>query len=880
MSSSSKASAAGKEIIPSDRSIRFTRHDFSELVERITGEFGPHSALVYAYDSGDRLNLSYSQVKEHIETVMKEMTDRGFTAGDRVAIVAPLSPFYLMTLFSMPCIGITVALIDDSLPSDEIRRLLKISDPSALITIRDRLENFDESFRNSMPCFVFGEDKRVLTHVEGTPENIVSHTVDPDEDVMMVLFSSGTTGLMKGVNVTYHSVMRAMEVDSKIVGLDGVPGKINYFYVLPLNHIAGYISAMVAFFWGAELDFLENVTPLRYLDGLKMFQPTHFLTVPAVFDIMEQKAFEKIREKGKLVHFAIKSILNFNGFVRRKTGIKMGRKLFKGIYSQFLGENIVTIVTGASPVKDSTPRFFIGMGLEWVNFYATTETNIPIAAISAADNIKYESSGKYDAVDVVKIRVADVDEEGIGEIQVNTELIMKGYFRDPVSTEKAFDGEWFHTGDRGYIDRRGRVRIVGRIKESIILRNGKKVASQDVDAYYAELIGGAYQVACCGVPTEEGYDEIHMFVLDESFSNERKDEIKSELRSSSAAAASMYSLDKIHFIEEIPKTSVGKIRRFVLRDIALYGKKPSPESNKTIQQDMDDLFSVLRKYRPDVRITEDSKLIDDLGLDSITLFNVKCDLEQIYDRDLGYLFARAVTVKDLLETLENDDEVVVENVQEQDMSMYPSPRNEETGKRLRKWARRLSMPYKFEVKGLENIPTDGDNYIISSNHESYLDPFWIVNAGYGRMDYSRIAGMAAKERFDDRGIESRLADVFGAIPVDRFGDALPATKRALECLQNEKYIMMIFPEGARSRDGTMLPFKEGAAELSIQSGKRILPVRIDGSFEIFPRHKKYPKFIGLKRRKLTIVFGETMDPKDYESATEMTEELKNRISRL
>ena len=125
-----------------------------------------------------------------------------------------------------------------------------------------------------------------------------------------------------------------------------------------------------------------------------------------------------------------------------------------------------------------------------------------------------------------------------------------------------------------------------------------------------------------------------------------------------------------------------------------------------------------------------------------------------------------------------------------------------------------------------------------------------------------------------------MADVFGAIPVDRFGDALPATKRALECLQNEKYIMMIFPEGARSRDGTMLPFKEGAAELSIQSGKRILPVRIDGSFEIFPRHKKYPKFIGLKRRKLSIVFGETMNPKDYESATEMTEELKNRISRL
>ena len=144
----------------------------------------------------------------------------------------------------------------------------------------------------------------------------------------------------------------------------------------------------------------------------------------------------------------------------------------------------------------------------------------------------------------------------------------------------------------------------------------------------------------------------------------------------------------------------------------------------------------------------------------------------------------------------------------------------------------------------------------------------------------RVAGLAAKERLDNR-LERWLFDMFGAIPVDRYGNTLPATQRARECITDDKYIMFIFPEGARSVDGSMLPFKAGAAELSMITGRKILPVRMDGSFEIFPRHKKYPKVFRLgRRRKLRIVFGEPMDPKDYSNPTEMTQRMKEKISGL
>ena len=868
------------QTICEDRSVHFSQKDFVEVWDKVFDTLGPYPSVVYAYDSGKELNLTYNDIRELEMDVIRDFTARGFVPGDRVAITGPPSPHYLFFSHAMSYMGITCALIDNTLPTEEIEKLITTADPCAVISTPKILGSFSEEFKAGKMLFELDKDDRLAAHVDGTPETVVTHTVDPDTDVMLILFSSGTTGKMKGAQLTYHSILRGIEIDSKICGLEDKPtGSIVFFYVLPINHVAGYMSVTTAYLNGAELKFLEDVTPLRYLEGLHKFNPTHFLTVPAVYDIMEQKASEAIRQKGRFVNWLFKNMFRASGFIRSKTGKRVGRKLFKGIYSKLLGSNIDVLVTGASPCKDSTTKFLVNMGLEWVNFYATTETNIPICAVSASDRDKHGYSGYADAVDVIDIKIADIDEEGIGEIQVKSELVMKGYFRDPEATAAAFNGEYFRTGDRGYIDNKNKLHIVGRIKESIVLRTGKKVASHDVDDYYNKATENKYTLACCGIPTEEGWEEIHLFVERGEYSEHGQAEIRKTLMDVSAKAASMYHISNVHFIDTIPLTSVRKIKRFELRKMITDAPANKVEIDCGNEEKSEDsLCSMIRKYKPDAEITFESRLVDDLGLDSITLFNIKCDIESRYNLDFGGAFGTAETVGDLWRMM-NGEGPSTDGDPEIDLSMYPTPRNAITGKELRKWTRRLSRPYRFEVSGLENIPQDGSNYIVSANHASYLDPLWIINAADGRIDYTRVSGMAAKERMDNK-VERKLFEVFGAIPVDRFGNTLPATQRAKECLTDEKYIMFIFPEGARSRDGSMLPFKTGAAELSLQTGRKIVPVRIDGSVEIFPRHNKYPKIFSIPRKKIRVVFGEPMDPADYSEPKEMTQKLKDIISEL
>lgn len=862
---------------PSGRT--YSQKDFVKLLDDAIASYGEHRAMVYVYNSGDRVDFTYSDVMDHVLETVAEMGRRGIAPGDRIAIVAPTSPFYVILALSMSYMGVTAALIDGSLGASDVDSLLEKVDPCAVFSTGRLFSSMGGAVLEGKVLFSVGDGGRTITHVPGSPESVSASTLDGDGDVSIIIFSSGTTGGMKGAEITYNSLLRAMNVDYKIVGLDGVPGLINYFYVLPLNHVAGYVSAFVAFFCGAELDFVEDVGPSKYLEGLKTFEPTHFLTVPAVYDIMEQKTLEALRNKSRLVYRMFTAATRYTGFIRRNTGVKAGKRLFKGIYSKLLGRNITTIVTGASPCKNSTARFITSMGLEWINFYATTETNIPIAAIAASDRLKYGYSGTVNTVDGIEVRIRNIDSDGIGEIQVRTELIMKRYFKDPAATEAAFDDGWFRTGDSGYIDNKSRLHIVGRIKESIVLRSGKKVSPVDVDDYYIGCLGGGCEIASCGVPTEEDCDEIHLFAVRGGMTDRGLEELEKRIMEASASAPPMYHVSEVHFVDSIPKTSVGKVMRFALKESALSEKKAEiPVVQLDSSLTVESLYAMIRKYRPGAEIRPDSRLVDGIGLDSISLFNIKCDLESIYGIDFGNGFGSAVTVADLWDAVCGN--TPAEPSESEDLSMYPSPRGERTGKSLRRWARLLSSPYRFEVSGSENIPQDGSNYIICANHASYLDPFWILKAAKGRIDYSRVSCMSAKERMDG-GMEKKLFNAIGAIPVDRFGDALPSTKRARECLVDEKYIMFIFPEGARSRDGSMLPFKAGAAELAMKTGKKILPVRLEGSFEIFPRHKKRPKTFRLgRRRRLRVTFGEMIDPAGHDDSIELTQMLKDRISGL
>lgn len=147
-------------------------------------------------------------------------------------------------------------------------------------------------------------------------------------------------------------------------------------------------------------------------------------------------------------------------------------------------------------------------------------------------------------------------------------------------------------------------------------------------------------------------------------------------------------------------------------------------------------------------------------------------------------------------------------------------------------------------------------------------------------DLKQICCLAARHTMKGR-FSRRIFAMLGGIPVEREGNTIPALNRAKECLL-QGYNVIVFPEGARSRDGSMLPVKGGFAKLAIESGKAIVPVRINGGFEVFPRGRRFPRLFNWRkfgRYPLSIQFGRTILPKGKTVGT-IIDEWKETIERM
>ncbi|MCL2722775.1 MAG: acyl--CoA ligase, partial [Treponema sp.] len=197
-------------------------------------------------------------------------------------------------------------------------------------------------------------------------------------------------------------------------------------------------------------------------------------------------------------------------------------------------------------------------------------TGVPATSTGDFDNYPVGNEGNINRFEGISIIIDNPNELGIGEILIKSVLMMKGYFRDQELTISAFNKQgYYKTGDLGYIDKKNNLHVTGRIKEAIMLHTGKKVAPSDVDDLYSKLCPDT-PIASCGVPYRDGmHDEIHLFVEKSELSEEEQLSLKNRIMEFSAETSTLYQIAAIHFINKLPITSVGKVKRFQLKEIAL-----------------------------------------------------------------------------------------------------------------------------------------------------------------------------------------------------------------------------------------------------------------------------------------------------------------------
>lgn len=841
---------------------------FVKRMDYITEKYSTQNAFTYMRNDKLQTHVTFSDVGKFIKTSAEEFKRIGLKQGDRVAVICPHSPYAVFTGMALTHYGITIALIDASLPQAEIEKLLAFSDVRAVFTVKKIYDKLNKELVTNIPCFKIYDELTITPYDENkTICSNLTKTNDPELDVIAILFSSGTTGQMKGIKGTYTSVLIARDVFEKLSGLEDY---MTYLLVLPFNHIAGFTGAMTYFLTGCELGFIEEPDASKLGAALKEFQPYYFAMVPKVYEVMQEKITAAIKEKGAGASAFVFGMMKLTGFLRRTFGINIGKKMFKSITATVFGENIFGIGTGASPCKKDTAEFFLNLGLEWSNLYATTETSVPIVATGVFDRYPNNTVGNVNAHPEINVRINNANADGIGEVAVNSQLMMKGYFRRDDLTAAAFDNDgYFLTGDYGYIDKKGYLHITGRVKDSIVLKNGKKVSPDDVDSYYMSLIPNV-KIASRGFENEtEMCDEIHIFVEADGLTNIELSDITEKLNSESRKAPPMYKISGIHYIEKIPKTSVGKVKRYMLtiENTQVINKKQSRISSQDTASES--TCEIVVKTIKEIsgfdnnEITCKMSLHNDIGMDSLAIFELSVALEDEFSLKIEAALNENTTINDIVSMIENGKSYSESN----DAANYPLPKSEEDKRRFSKFINKTDKKYTVVLNGIDNV-SHGGNYIFCPNHESHFDGMWVI--GHLGSEYrDNICSIAADYLFKKRIYKNGVV-LMGGIPTHRSGNTTTAMKRAYECLNNGMNLL-IHPEGTRTRTGELGEFKLGAAELSIQTGVKIIPVCINGAREIFPPDRLLPR--KGKKYILEINYGKPISP-EGKSAKEITEEIK------
>lgn len=838
---------------------------FQKAFHDICAEKKEKDAIIYFRKNGCVERCSYAEMQRRVEKRAEIYRTLGIKSGNRVAVLSQLCMDEYLTILSLAYIGATSVIVDVSLHEKELVRILGDADVSCILTVQ-------AVYEDKLRCM-----NKPVIDISDAGEwvkkgNILSG-VDVDYEAIAILYSSGTTNQAKGVVIGYEQELKAVRKLLQVVGTSN----IRYLMLFPNSHISGFTSFLALVLGGGELATMEDASASQLAKGFQIYRPNTFGMVPKVWETLKRKIEEGIQDSGRGRKQIVFALIKFCGMFRRLTGINIGRLIFRDINDAVFGGNLQQAHFGGGKSNREVTEFFWNIGLDIYDFYASTETNLPVLIV---DGKKYQSNlGNINSNSDVKIRIANKSSDGTGEIQIKSNMMMLRYFRSPELTEATFEDGYLKTGDYGKIVNE-QLYITGRMKESIHLANGEKVSPEDIEHTYKSLLETEIEFAVVGIPSDEAYDEVYLFVVG------IQGQFDKEFDQINRQVASNYCYKKIIYVETLPKTSVGKIKRYQLRESCIsnnmFGKSIRLEDNKNITieakneaklLEKQEFFAVIHKYTDANEVLESSRL-EDLGMDSLCLFELFLELEQIFHTAMPTQLEQIQTVGELRQCFMGK----CKGTDELDYSKYPCSRTLKQEKSLLVLLKKIRSIYEIQVNGIENFPKD-TNCIICSNHASYLDPFFLLAAfGEDYIRYKRCATLAAihtlRENF-------KLFSLIGGIPVEREGNTLPAMARCRWCL-SEGYDLILFPEGKRSRDGSMLPFKSGATELAIQNHVPILPIYIDGAFEIFPRHKKHPRRYDYKRKQklqLQIIIGKPLFPQNMD-ATMYTNRLKETIKEL
>lgn len=845
-------------------------------------------ALLSCLLKNDRvISVKCCQAEQYIHECATLKNKYGLRDGDRVLLLTENNCDMFTGFLALSVNRLAVVLADASLPVSELSALISKCNISAAFTDRKWLTL---SSNRPIPVFDTWKTDSGLSVLADMP---APHDSEPTPNTAAIIFSSGTTSRTKPVELPYDCLIYAQEQNSATFYIDRFPRRHPGMTAFPMAHVSGLCICTAIFLSGRTLALIDDLTAAAIKKSFHIFQPVVFAMIPKVFDMFADGLTEEITKRGKLATFT--RLRHISSFFRKKLGIRsVGRFIMTPFRRPLFGRILKGIGGGGTPWKPETLELLLDLGIRYTDLYTTTECAFYIASTGQERNPPLDAVAKADSNKYGHITICDPDENGIGEIRVKTRFIMNGYYGDPESTRAAFDENgYFITGDLGRIADNGYLYITGRKKDTILMHSGKKTSPAELAELFGHLFGST-AFAFVGMPSDDpGCDDIHLFIETESLTEKDLSELEERILCWQRSNAPLYPVRKIHRITELPKTKIGKIKSYLLkeqaaREAADGAEKTAPENGSTPRPPAavpdDDILAgvirLIRKYGHTERdITGGEDLLTELGVDSLDLLNIAAAIEEEYDIRLPEESEARITpagITEYIRRVKTHPAPSNTEIYDSDAPQYPRKRNaihRNTYRILRRLAEKL---YRFDIAGLENIRPD-EHYIFCPNHLSYLDGLWLCTALGDRASDPEHIGCLAKQELMRHAFTRFCITIFGAVPVDQNGNPAAAFSQLCRFLKNGNDVI-IYPEGTRSTDGRLGAFKNGAADFSVMTGTSIIPVAVRGAFEAYPRSALLPRIRDKNHRKITLrfTFCKPIDPFG-KSAGEITDLVRNAI---
>jgi long-chain acyl-CoA synthetase len=844
------------------------RRSLAEFV----GEFAARrDEIGIVHRRGYRMERStYGQILDDACRFARELESRGIAKSDSVMLWGEPSAAWVAAFLGCVLRGVVAVPIDQISTSEFASRVAREVNAKLIVRSRDAAE-----IPIAVPSLA----------IETLPETVAHHPASPypspaltRDDTLEIIFTSGTTAEPRGVVISHGNVLANIEPLEreirKYLRYERVFHPLRFLNLLPLSHIFGQMMGLfIPPLLGATVIFVETLKPSELIDTIRRERVSVLVAVPRLIESLGREIERDLERNGKTEKFRRNFASSANQhFLRRWWRFRAIRRRF--------GWKFWAIISGGATLPEHVETFWNRLGYAVIQGYGMTET-ASLITLNHPFRLGKGSIGK--AFPGLEIKVGEN-----GEILVRGENVAKSYRQgEQLQPVVGADG-WFHTGDLAEAGKDGHLYFKGRQKNVIVTPAGMKVYPEDLEEALRRQ-KGVRDCVVVGLPRDGNEEPCAALLLDTADAN------AAAIVDRANQSLAEYQQIRRWFLwpdPDFPRTSTQKpiLSRIREAAAATFGAprvSPEPSARRSANP-VGDLVSRItgRAFDPDSPDAGRNALLQMSSLDRVELMSA---IEDRYQVDLSEAkFAQASSIAQLEQMIREPQAAPVDYV----FPRWPQNRIA-TAVRLGVYYL-LVWPATYllaapRVKGRENLRGQRGPLLVVSNHVTDIDIGWILAALPMRFRHRIATAMGGERlaqmrrpptnlgwlaRIGHRLSYSLVLALFNVFALPRESAFLRSFSFAGD-LADRGWNILIFPEGATTKDGRIAPFRAGIGLLATRLNVPVVPVRLDGAYGPRQRHRRHAA-----PGEVRVTIGEPVRFAAGRDPQEIAQDLFRRVSEL